>query len=222
MGYFNIPLEEKQSALCELASMQEWIADRGWNPSSSASLSVRVGPYTPDSFHFAVTSSSQAEYHPSSPSGNSLLVNASGEPCEATNLQPCNDALIHAKIYRMTGCGAIIHAHTVYNNIVSEHHGDKGFVPVRGTEMIKELGYWEENAGVRIPVLPNFADVTAIVKLIPTVLNPDVPGILLRNHGIYVWGNNALETMRRLEAFEFMFEVEYRRMLLSSFGPSEQ
>lgn len=215
MSYFNIPLEMKQSALCELASIQERMADRGWNPSSSASLSVRVGQYTPDTFHFAVTSSSQAKGHPPhSPDHGGLFVTASGEPCEATNLKPCTDVLVHAKIYRMTGCGAIFHVHTVYNNILSEHHGDKGFVPVQGTEMIKELGYLEENAAVCIPVLPNFADMTAIVKLIPIALNPDIPGILLRNHGIYVWGKNPLEAMQRLEAFEFIFEMEYRRMLL--------
>ncbi|MNN54316.1 Methylthioribulose-1-phosphate dehydratase [compost metagenome] len=114
----------------------------------------------------------------------------------------------------MTGCGAIFHVHTVFNNVLSERYGDDGFVPAQGIELIKGLGIWEENAAIQIPIVPNYADIPSIAKLIPGAIQSHIPGILLRNHGIYVWGSNAFEAKRHLEAFEFIFEVEYRRLAL--------
>ncbi|WP_110932546.1 methylthioribulose 1-phosphate dehydratase [Paenibacillus bouchesdurhonensis] len=212
MSFTAISLEEKQSALDELRKVKEQFAARGWFPGTSGNLSIRVGDYSPDAFHFAVTSSGKDKsiHTPE----DFLFVDAAGEPCETTKLKPSAETLIHAKIYRMTGCGAIFHVHTVFNNVLSELYGDQGLVPVQGIELIKGLGIWEENAAIEIPVLPNYADIPSIVKLVPGALNSEIPGILLRNHGIYVWGKNAFEAKRHLEAFEFIFEVEYRRLAL--------
>jgi Ribulose-5-phosphate 4-epimerase and related epimerases and aldolases len=33
-----------------------------------------------------------------------------------------------------------------------------------------------------------------------------VPGVLIRNHGIYAWGESPLAAKRHLEAFEFLFQ----------------
>jgi len=212
MTFSDISLEEKQKALGELRNIKEQFAGRGWFPGTSGNLSVRVGAFTPDRFHFAVTSSGRDKsvHTPE----DFLFVDANGEACETTALKPSAETLIHAKIYRMTGCGAIFHVHTVYNNLISEYYGDEGYVPAQGIELIKGLGIWEENAAIRIPILPNYADIPSIAKLIPGTLKPEIPGILLRNHGIYAWGANAFEAKRHLEAFEFIFEVLYRSLLL--------
>lgn len=212
MSFADITLEEKQAGLDELRKVKEQFAARGWFPGTSGNLSVRVGDFAPDSFHFAVTASGKDKsvHTPE----DFLFVNTSCEPCEATKLKPSAETLIHAKIYRMTGCGAIFHVHTVFNSLLSERYGDSGFLHAQGIELIKGLGIWEENAAIRIPILPNYADIPSIAKLIPSALNPDIPGILLRNHGIYAWGRNAFEAKRHLEAFEFIFELEYRRLAL--------
>ncbi|GGH24076.1 methylthioribulose 1-phosphate dehydratase [Paenibacillus segetis] len=212
MDYADITLEEKQTVLEELRTIKEQFAARDWFPGSSGNLSVRVGDFSPDSFHFAVTASGKNEsvHTPD----NFLFVDSSCEPCETTKLKPSIEALIHAKIYRMTGCSAIFHVHTVFNNLLSERFGESGFLQVQGIELIKELGIWEENTSIRIPILPNHADILSIAKLIPSALNPDIPGILLRNHGIFAWGKNALEAKHHLEVFEFIFELEYRRLTL--------
>ncbi|MNN64642.1 Methylthioribulose-1-phosphate dehydratase [compost metagenome] len=104
--------------------------------------------------------------------------------------------------------------HTIYNNIISEGYGDKGAIPAQGIELIKGLGIWEENARIEIPVVPNYAEIPRIAELIPAALNPEIPGIVLRNHGIYAWGANAFEAKRHLESFEFIFEHIYRSLAL--------
>lgn len=212
MTFANIPLEEKQAALHDLGVIREQFAARGWFPGTSGNLSIRIGDFQPDRFYFAVTSrgTDKSMHTPE----DFLFVDAVGEPCETTKLQPCAEAHIHSKIYRMTGCGAIVHVHTVFNNLLSELYGDNGFVPAQGIDLIKDLGIWGENAVIHIPVVPNYDDIASTAKLIPGAIRPDIPGILLRNHGIYVWGRNAFEAKRHLEVFEFIFEVEYRRLAL--------
>ena len=43
--------------------------------------------------------------------------------------------------------------------------------------------------------------------------NPDAHGVLLSRHGLYTWGESVAEARRHLEALEFLFEVEGRRLL---------
>ncbi|USB34815.1 methylthioribulose 1-phosphate dehydratase [Paenibacillus sp. YPG26] len=212
MSFTNIPLEEKLGALDELRKVKEQFAARGWFPGTSGNLSIRVGEFSTDTFHFAVTSSGKDKsvHTPE----DFLFVDQQGRPCEATSLKPSAETLIHAEIYRLTGCGAIFHVHTIYNNIISEGYGDKGAIPAQGIELIKGLGIWEENARIEIPVVPNYAEIPRIAELIPAALNPDIPGIVLRNHGIYAWGANAFEAKRHLESFEFIFEHIYRSLAL--------
>ncbi|UNK20582.1 methylthioribulose 1-phosphate dehydratase [Paenibacillus sp. N3/727] len=213
MNFSEIKLEQKQAALSELRDVKELFASRGWFPGTSGNLSVRVGDYLPEQFHFAVTASGKDKsvHTPE----DYLFVDQDGRPCETTGLKPSAETLIHCEIYRKTGCGAIFHVHTVDNNLISDWYGEQGYVPAQGIELIKAFNIWEEDAAIRIPILPNYADIPKIAELVPEALDPAIPGILLRNHGIYAWGQNAFEAKRHLEAFEFIFEYTYRRLLLN-------
>lgn len=212
MSFVNIPLEHKQATLQELSGIKEQFAARQWFPGTSGNLSLRVGDYIPENFHFAITASGK-DKSVSTPS-DFLFVDQDGRPCETTGLKPSAETLIHCEIYRETGCGAVFHVHTVFNNLVSEYFGEQGAVPIQGLELIKAFNIWEENAAITIPVLPNYAEIPKIAELVPGVLNQSIPGILLRGHGIYAWGKNAFEAKRHLEAFEFIFEYIYRDLLL--------
>lgn len=201
-------LEERQQAFGELKEIKSELAARGWFPATSGNLSVRVGGFTPDRFAFAVTSSGKDKSKHTAE--DYLIVDGSGRPIEPTRLKPSAETLIHCEIYRLTGCGAVFHVHTVFNNIVSELHADEGCVPFQGIELIKAFNLWEEDARIEVPILPNYADISKIAGLVESRLNVSVPGIVLRNHGIYAWGADVFEAKRHLEAFEFLFEYAYR------------
>jgi len=212
MTFASIPLEQKQRALQELREIKTQFAARHWFPGTSGNLSIRVGEQASDNFHFAITASGK-DKSVNTPE-DFLFVDAVGKPVEATSLKPSAETLIHCEIYRMTGCGAIFHVHTVFNNIVSELFQERGSIPVKGVELIKAFNIWTEDAEIDIPIVPNFAHIPSIVPHVTEKLNPQIPGIILRNHGIYAWGANAFEAKRHLEAFEFLFEYVYRWELL--------
>ncbi|PYI54863.1 methylthioribulose 1-phosphate dehydratase [Paenibacillus flagellatus] len=201
-------LEQRQDAFARLKDIKTELAARGWFPATSGNLSVRVGDFAPDRFAFAITSSGKdkSKHSPE----DYLIVDGQGRPTEPTKLKPSAETLIHCEIYRLTGCGAVFHVHTVFNNIVSELYADRGSVPIERVELIKAFNIWDEDASIEVPVLPNYADIPKIAALVEGRLNPAVPGIVLRNHGIYAWGANVFEAKRHLEAFEFLFEYVYR------------
>lgn len=213
MSFAHITTEDKQRVLQELSAVKADFASRGFFPGTSGNLSMRVGPYESDRFFFAITASGKDKTK-STPE-DFLFVDQNGQACEATTLKPSAETVIHNEIYRLTGCGAIFHIHSIFNSLVSELFWERRAVPVEGVELIKGLGIWEEEAVIDIPILSNFADVPRIVPEISQRIAERIPGILLRKHGIYAWGNNAFEAKRHLEAFEFLFEYVYRWQLLN-------
>ncbi|WJH34166.1 methylthioribulose 1-phosphate dehydratase [Paenibacillus sp. CC-CFT747] len=205
-------LEQRQAAFEELREVKAEFAAKGWFPGTSGNLSVRIGDILGEEFQFAITSSGK-DKSKQTPE-DFLVVDTAGQPVEATKLKPSAETLIHCEIYKATGCGAVFHVHTVFNNLVSEWFGDKGQIPVEGVELIKAFNIWEEEAVIHIPVLPNYAHIPRIAEQVAGALVPRIPGIVLRKHGIYAWGANAFEAKRHLEAFEFLFEYVYRMELL--------
>lgn len=219
MSLQELRLEDKQQAYAELKEVKTNLANRGWFQGTSGNLSIRVGDITDGEFAFAITSSGKDKsvHTPS----DYLLVNQDGKPIEATGLKPSAETLIHCELYRHTGCGAVFHVHTIFNNLVSELFWNRGSVPVDGVELIKGFNIWEEEAHIDIPILPNYAEIPRIAELVQGAIVPRIPGILLRKHGIYAWGANAFEAKRHLEAFEFLFEYVYRWELLKRTGAVE-
>lgn len=205
-------LEQKQRAFTELRDIKKTFADRGWFPGTSGNLSVRVGDFASDRFAFAITASGKDKsvHTPE----DFLLVDEHGKPLEPTSLKPSAETLIHCEIYRLTGCGAIFHIHSVFNSLVSELFWERGSIPVQGVELIKAFNIWHDDAEIEVPILPNYSDIPRIAELVEGRLDQAIPGIVLRKHGIYAWGANAFEAKRHLEAFEFLFEYVYRWQLL--------
>jgi methylthioribulose-1-phosphate dehydratase len=214
MSFANVSLENKQQVLGELSVIKADFAARGWFPGTSGNLSMRVGPHTPEEFSFAITASGK-DKSKSTPE-DFLFVDQNGKPCEDTTLKPSAETLIHCEIYRLTGCGAIFHIHSVFNSLVSELFWERRAVPVEGVELIKAFNIWDEDAIINIPILSNFADVPRIVPEVSERFDQRIPGILLRKHGIYAWGRDSFEAKRHLEAFEFLFEYVYRWQLLQN------
>lgn len=104
--------------------------------------------------------------------------------------------------------------HTVDNNIVSELYGDEGEVVFSNQEIIKAFGLWEEDAQFRIPIIPNFAHIPTLAKAFADHVHGDAGAVLIRNHGITVWGKDVLEAKKFLEACEFLCQYHVKLLLI--------
>jgi len=134
--------------------------------------------------------------------------------------KPSAETGLHAVIYRdRPDASAILHVHTVWNTIVSGIFVQRGYVPLTGYELLKGLaGVTTHEFEERVPIVENSQDYALLAAELAGVLGNfgEAHGVLLSRHGLYTWGKSVAEARRHLEALEFLFELEGRRLVGSS------
>ncbi|WP_026692252.1 methylthioribulose 1-phosphate dehydratase [Peribacillus kribbensis] len=185
----------------ELADIKDELAVRDWFMGTSGNLSIRVSED-----RFLVTASGKDKRKRTRE--DFLLVDPDGNPSEETHLKPSAETLLHSAIYKRTSAGCVLHVHTTENNVISELYGDEGEVVFKGQELIKAFGRWEQDAELHIPIIFNSAYIPALTEDFIPYITEDSGAVLIRNHGITVWGKNGFEAKKLLEAAEFLFRYQ--------------
>ncbi|ARK29519.1 methylthioribulose 1-phosphate dehydratase [Halalkalibacter krulwichiae] len=188
----------------ELAAIKRELAARDWFPGTSGNLSIKVSE---DPLTCLVTVSGKDKYKETE--SDFVLVDEDGRPLTDQG-KPSAETVIHLEVYKKTDAGCSLHVHTLDNNVISELYGEKGSITFRNVELIKALDIWEEDGEFTIPIVENWADLPKLGKAISEKIKPDTKAVLIRNHGITVWGRNAFEAKRHLEACEFLFSYQLK------------
>lgn len=191
----------------DLADVKRELAARDWFPGTSGNLSIKV-----DDESFLVTASGKDKRKETNE--DFLLVDAQGASIEGSAGKPSAETLLHVEVYGKTDAGCSLHVHTIDNNVISELYGDKGAVTFTGQEMIKAFGIWEEHAQVTVPIIPNYANIPKLAEEFGKYVLTDAGAVLIRNHGITVWGRDAFEAKKFLEAYEFLFSWHIKLLIL--------
>lgn len=130
--------------------------------------------------------------------------------------KPSAETLLHLTIYRfMPKARSILHTHSVWGTILSDHFFEQGGIEINGYEMLKGLaGVKTHEHHEKVPIIENSQDYIALSHVIENVIrdNDDIHGIYLRRHGLYTWGESVAEARRHVEIFEFLFEVIGRQL----------
>ncbi len=130
--------------------------------------------------------------------------------------RPSAETSLHTVIYRERAhAKAILHVHTIWNTLLSGRFAADGHVTLRRYEILKGLsGVATHEHAERVPIIENTQEYSSLAEHLRDVLrnNPDAHGVLLSRHGLYTWGESVAEGRRHLEALEFLFEVEGRRL----------
>lgn len=200
----------KQQRWNELADVKDVLASRDWFPGTSGNVSIKVSDL-PLAFYVSASGKDKTKRT----SEDFLLVDQYGEPVEETHLKASAETGIHCEVYRLTDAGCCLHVHTVDNNLISELYGDVGKITFQGQELIKAFGIWEEEGSITVPIVENYGDLSKLSEAVGAVIKPDTKAVLIRNHGITVWGKNAFEAKKHLEAFEFLFSYHIKLQTLN-------
>lgn len=198
-------LDAIAESLCATA---RWCYAHGWAPATSGNFSVRVGG------RILITASGldKGTVMPADlieVDAEGRLVAGSGRPSAETGL--------HLVLYReRPQAGCVLHVHTVTNTLLSGHYAPQGHIAIEGYEILKGLAGVTTHAHLeRIPILENSQDYAELSRNLAEALDeyPLTHGVLLSRHGLYTWGQSVWEARRHLEALEFLFQVESRRLL---------
>jgi len=179
----------------------------GWVPSYGGNISARL----PDG-GIAITRSGGRKGFLSRE--NVIRVDAEGRPARAGD-RPSAETLLHCQIYAaFPGTGSVLHGHSVAATALSRAVADD-HLPLAGYEMIKAFpGQLTHETTVRLPIFPNSQDMPGLAAAIAPKLPQDIPGYVLRGHGVYAWGRDVDDAMANLEAVEFLIacELEARKI----------
>jgi methylthioribulose-1-phosphate dehydratase len=198
-------LESAAEALCATA---RWCYTRGWVPATSGNFSLRLGG------RILVTASG-LDKGVLTPAGL-LEVDWAGRVLSGDG-RPSAETGLHLVLYdARPDAGAILHVHTIWNTLISGRFEALGHVPLEGYELLKGLsGVTTHMHPEQVPILRNTQDYAELSRQFAEALEKfrDAHGVLLSQHGLYTWGQSVAEARRHLEALEFLFEVEGRRLM---------
>jgi len=131
----------------------------------------------------------------------------------AGNGRPSAETGLHLVIVQQLGAGSVLHTHSIWGTLLSEHlAADGGFI-LEGYEMLKGLaGVSTHEHREWVPIIDNTQDYVSLSATLSSVLKqyPQSHGVLLRRHGLYTWGRDIAEARRHVEIFEFLFEAAAR------------
>jgi methylthioribulose-1-phosphate dehydratase len=133
--------------------------------------------------------------------------------------KPSDETLIHIRIVKERGAGAVLHTHSVWNTILSEVHAGERGIQIEGYEMLKGLdGVRTHEHSEWLPIVENSQDMPALAENVSNVLerNPHAHGLLIKRHGLYSWGKDLAQAKRHIEIFEFLLETMGRTATLKS------
>ena len=129
--------------------------------------------------------------------------------------KPSDESLLHIRIVKDRGAGAVLHTHSVWNTILSDLYAPDGGVTIKGYEMLKGLqGVRTHDHTEFLPIIENSQDMPALAEQIGTVLDQHqaAHGFLLLRHGLYSWGQTLAEAKRHIEILEFLLETMGRTL----------
>ena len=195
-----------QKAKTELIKVSKNFYDRGWMLGTSGNLSILIEE-TPVQFLITASGKDKGELT----EDDFILVDENGKyETKNIELKPSAETLLHSAIYKHTNAKAVFHVHTTSNTLLSMKSQDK--IIFSDLEMLKGLGFKTHDVKVTIPIIENSQDMKYLAEVAPSYINEDVPGLILKGHGIYAWGNSPQETKRYIEIFEFLFEYRVKEL----------
>ncbi len=123
--------------------------------------------------------------------------------------KPSAETCIHSAIYTLfPDARACFHIHSVDACIATSRiaTGQQQML-LPPLEMIKGLDIWQQNPEVNLSLFENLLDVAEISQQIQIRFKhtpPEIPALMIRDHGITVWGNSLQQTYNSVEIIEFI------------------
>lgn len=178
---------------------------RGWSPATSSNYSARLS-----SKHVLLTVSGK---HKGQLGHDDILATDMQAQSLEPNKKPSAEALLHTQLYNwQSNIQAVLHTHSVNATVLSRIE-PSGQIEFKDYELQKAFsGISSHKQPLLVPIFDNEQDMPRLAAQVQQWLNayPDCQGYLIRGHGLYTWGPSMQDTLRQIEAFEFLLECELK------------
>ncbi|XP_059282302.1 probable bifunctional methylthioribulose-1-phosphate dehydratase/enolase-phosphatase E1 1 [Lycium ferocissimum] len=122
----------------------------------------------------------------------------------------CSDcAPLFMQAYHMRNAGAVIHSHGMESCLVTMLNPLAKEFRITHMEMIKGIqghGYYDE---LVVPIIENTAYENELTESLTEAIKayPKTTAVLVRNHGIYVWGDSWISAKTQSECYHYLFDA---------------
>jgi methylthioribulose-1-phosphate dehydratase len=143
---------------------------------------------------------------------NATVIGSRGQRRKRSG-RPSAEALLHVTVARVRHAGAVLHTHSIWGTILSDVHAGQGGLTIAGYEMLKGLeGVTTHEHAEWLPILENDQNMERLARQVEETLErfPTAHAFLLRQHGLYTWGDDLAQARRHVEILEFLFEASGR------------
>ncbi|KAJ0394812.1 hypothetical protein P43SY_008597 [Pythium insidiosum] len=122
-------------------------------------------------------------------------------------LSDCSPLFLHA--YRLRDAGAVLHSHGMSCNLVTALCDGQTEFRITHQEMIKGLAGFGYHDELVLPIIENTAVESQLADSLAEAMQryPRAPAVLVRRHGIYVWGDSWEAAKRHAECLHYLFDA---------------
>ncbi|MEL7499288.1 MAG: methylthioribulose 1-phosphate dehydratase [Planctomycetota bacterium] len=206
------PLAGHETLIDQLRECGEYFHARGWSVGTSSNYSVVLSS---DPVELIVTASGKDKGRLSRL--DFVHVGPDGRPLEQEQPKSSAETMLHVVLAEQAEIGCILHTHSIWGTLLSDHFFEEGGFEISGFEMLKGLeGITTHEDSHWIPIFENTQDIPSLAKLVHARLVDPLElmthGFLIRKHGLYTWGKDVFSARRHIEIYEFLFECIARKI----------
>ncbi|HJQ36522.1 MAG TPA: methylthioribulose 1-phosphate dehydratase [Thermoanaerobaculia bacterium] len=129
-------------------------------------------------------------------------------------LRPSECSSLFLKAIQLRGAGAVIHTHSTHAVMATLLFGTE--FSVSHLEMIKGIEGMQYHDRLVVPIIENTARECDLADALEAaiVAYPATQAVLVRRHGVYVWGADWIRAKTQAECYDYLFRaaVEMRRL----------
>lgn len=198
--------EGVSSLICDLARS---FYDLGWVSGTGGGICIRDGDHV-------VIAPSGVQKERMLPE-QMFMMGLDGEvlrrPADET-LRPSECSSLFLKAINLRGAGAVIHSHSLHA-VAATLLFEQEF-SISHLEMIKGIQGMGYHDTLVVPIIDNTARECDLAEALESAIvrYPSTYAVLVRRHGVYVWGSDWVRAKTHAECYDYLFRaaVEMRRM----------
>lgn len=188
----------------QLINAGRFIDSKAWVPATSGNFSARLPDGT-----IAITVSGKHKGHLET--DDIMLVDADANALDGK--KPSAETVLHTSLYkRFPGIQSVLHPHSLNAVLISRLF--KNECVLEGYELLKAFnGITTHESRIVVPIFANDQDIPRLAGQVEQYMDKQgaCHAYIIAGHGLYTWGVSVDETLRHLEALDFLFSCELQR-----------
>lgn len=200
----------------KLANLVRILNIQGHNPATSGNYSVR-SKTTPDMAMVSESGIDKSRFTEDHFIPVNYKTREMDPDYKALGKKSSDETDIHLTIYQVTNANCVLHSHMLDALLFASLFPNQDYATIKNLELLKAFkGVKTHEVEINIPMFENTQDIRTLAEDVkPLILaQKNNYGLILKGHGIYIWGESVEEAKRHLEVFEYIFKyyINSRRL----------